>query len=273
MDQNFVGIVPAAEIEAFPDLPNHPPSSHSHRLSTISIGSRERGYTLETLKNGKMLFSDESPRAYYEPKDHSNWMSDPAEDLLSNSVHDMHAWARSEGIQNFDVTMFACSNADMIRFEVRMESLDFNRIRAKHGKTAVNEDWHEKPVTHMVAIRERIDKTAAGVFMFCSKRPRIVFLLNGAYLPFPGSIDQLSDEEIRAVQTTLLNFASLHRRQSGFMATYSMGEWRRSQRAHIKIRFPDPSILEDMRADAIMQADAISRRRGSDRQDWRCRTR
>ena len=234
--------VPGLEAtEPFPPLPNSPAI---HRDSTFSIGSRERGYTLESLKNGKMLFSNESPRAYYEPKDHSNWINGLSDDFFIKSIRDIHAWALRQDIHDFDVTMFACSKADMIRFELRMESNDFNKIRKRHDKPPVVEDWHEKPNMYLQMVKGRIIQTALGAFQYCNKRPRIIFLLNGPYLPFRGSVDELSNRELRKVQKTLLQFVSERRRDSGFAATYSMGGWRRSYIAHIKIRFPESNVLE-----------------------------
>lgn len=270
MDETEVPGVEATE--PFPPLPNSP---KIHRDSTFSIGSRESRYTLESLKNGKMLFSNEFPRAYYEPKDHSNWINGLSDDFFSKSIRDIHAWALHQDIYDFDVTMFACSKADMIRFELRMESNDFNKIRKRHDKPPVVENWHEKPKMCLQMVRGYISETALGAFSFCNKRPRIIFLLDGSYLPFRASVDELSDGELREVQTTLLQFVSERRRDSGFAATHSMGGWRRSYRAHIKIRFPESNVLEDMRAEAIShpRAEATCRRMArSDNHDWRSRS-
>ena len=254
--------------EPFPNLPSE--NNRPHRFSTITLRARERGYTLERLENGKILFSENSTRAYYEPKDNSKWINGLSEGFLSTSIREIHAWADAHGVEDFDVTLFACSEMDAIRFELRINSVCFNRVRKAYGKVGatVIDLWSQKPAMDLIKISEAIAKGAAGVFRFCSKRQRIIFLPKGARIPFPRSVDQLTDAELQDVQETLLSFVSLHRRQSGFTATYSMGRWRKTMRAHIKIRFPDSDVLEDMRRSAKARQSLSL---GSNSLEWRAR--
>ena len=95
----------------------------------------------------------------------------------------------------------------------------------------------------------------------------------------PKTVDQLSDTDLDQVQQTLVDF--LRNRACffdnadhiGFLASYSIGQWIKStEAAHIKIRFPGSSLLEDMRRAAEQEAGfkgSYAHLKRSDAPNWR----
>ena len=215
----------------------------------LSVREPAKEDTLSSIsKAAKCYLANTRQKLITSPKNaRCGWTGLP-DGFFSTSVRDIHAWAHTHRIEDFDVTLFACSQMDTIRFEIRVDPECFNKIREKYGRPgSVTEDWSQKPAMRLIKITEAIAKTTAGIFRFDSKRPRIIFTPEGAHIPFPCTVEQLSDTELQRVQVTLLSFVRSHRGQSGFTASYSMGGWRKTKRAHIKIRFPDSDILEQMR--------------------------
>ena len=256
-------------IEPFPNMPSSPCES-----TTRSI-TRERGYTLEYAKRGKVLFSQVTPKAYYEPDEDSTLARGLRKDFFSTSVRDIHAWANKHAVEDFDVTLFACSEMDTIRFEVRVNSSCFNRIREKQGKFGpyVEDDWKEKMHERLMKLSDVIADKTAGVFLFCEKRLRIIYLpREGKNIPLPSTVDQLSDARLDDAQEDIISFVTSQRRNNGFTASYSMGGWRKNKKqAHIKIRFPGSDVLEEMRREAEAKQRKKKFRR-SDSHDWRARS-
>ena len=255
-------------LEAFPSLYNE---SHLTELPS----PRERGYTIEKLEQGKLLFSEVSTKAYYEPREDSTLAEGLPSDFFRTSVRDIHSWACKHEIEDFDVTLFACNKNDKIRFELRVNPNCFNRIREKHGKAGpyVKDGWKESLHERLMKLSDIIAEKTAGVFLFCEKRLRIIYLpWERKNLPLPSTVDQLSDARLDDAQEDIISFVTSQRRNNGFTASYSMGGWRKNKKqAHIKIRFPGSDVLEEMRREAEAKQRRKTLRR-SDSHDWRARS-
>ena len=226
-------------------------------MSSSPSTGRARADTLEALMHGKMRASSSEPRMEYRPSKTINGYDVIPGDFYANSILDIDLWFRNKGLHDYDVTLLFNPNEPII-FEMRAELQPYRAIRQKYGKSIsdIVDSWKAKA---RVAMRRlsHADRSIAtfctGDVKFCRKeRDRIIFLprfTDQFSRVQPQCVPELSSLELRHLQVDLLAFIDdvTDKSQYGFSLTFSMGTWRMSRNAHIKIRFNEPDLVKNLR--------------------------